>query len=225
MATMLASYMYFRKDHRVVLIDADFPQHSIKKLRGREVQALAEDEETQRAFRQISGKDQVYPIASSRMTDVFTQPSPDVPSTYMKASLPQLNTDTVIIDTPGSVAIEGLGTILENVDFVVIPLEPEEMSLVSSTEFIGALTRMEAVQRGVTPIAFWNKVRERSHRELIDAQNEVFRSVGVHVLKNTIPYSVKLKRSDTRSTIFPVNFRSLDLNHFMEELYQTIHQQ
>ena len=53
------------------------------------------------------------------------------------------------------------------------------------------------------------------------AQNEIFRAAGIHVLTNYIPYSVKLKRTETRSTIFPVNFRSIDLSGFMEELYQT----
>ena len=222
MATMLASYMYFRQNHQVVVIDADHPQHSIKKLRNREMESLKEDEDQQRAFMK-SGREQVYPIANSKMVDVFQRPSPDQPSTYEKASLPAIGADTIIIDTPGSVAIEGLGTILENVDHVIVPLEPEEMILISSSEFLAALSRMKAVkERGVKPIAFWNKVRQGSHQELIDVQNEVFRAAGIHVLENHVPYSVKMKRNETRSTIFPVNFSAIDLNDFMNELYSVV---
>ena len=222
MATMLASYMYFRQHHQVVVIDADYPQHSIKKLRNREMESLRSDEDQQREFVK-SGREQVYPIASSRMVDVFQRPATDQPSTYEKASLPEIGADTIIIDTPGSVAIEGLGTILENVDHVIVPLEPEEMSLISSSEFLGALSRIKAVRdRGVKPIAFWNKVRPRSHQELIDVQNEVFRAAGIHVLQHHVPYSVKMKRNETRSTIFPVNFQAIDLTHFFKELYAAV---
>jgi len=222
LATILASYMYFRRDHGVVFIDADHPQHSTKKLRTRELARFKEDEALMKAFSE-TGKDQIYPIAESRMVDVFDRPAPDRPSTFEKASLPKIGADTVIIDTPGSVAIEGLGTILRNVDRVVIPLEPEEMSLMSSAEFVGALFRIaSSQQQAIRPIAFWNKVTLRSHHETIDTQNKVFRAAGIHVLENYIPYSVKMKRTQTRSTIFPVDFRSLDLSAFMEELYQSV---
>ena len=220
-ATMLASYMYFVKDHSVVVIDADSPQHTIKKLRDRELARFKQDEAMMRAFTE-SGKSQIYPITESRMDHVFERPAPDRPSTFEKASHPKIDADTVIIDTPGSVAIEGLGNILRNVDRVIIPLEPEEMSLVSATEFLTALGSIGSNQKErPKPIAFWNKVLWRSHEELVTAQNEVFRAAGIHVLTNYIPYSVKLKRTETRSTIFPVNFRAIDLSGFMEELYQT----
>lgn len=221
LATMLASYMYFVKDHSVVVIDADSPQHTIKKLRNRELERFKQDEAMMRAFTE-SGKDQIYPITECRMDHVFERPAPDRPSTFEKASHPTINADTIIIDTPGSVAIEGMGTILRNVDRVVVPLEPEEMSLVSATEFLTALGSISAKHKEAPkPIAFWNKVLWRSHQEIITAQNEAFRAAGVTVLTNYIPYSVKMKRTETRSTIFPINFRSVDLSSFMEELYQT----
>ena len=220
-ATILASYMYFVKDHGVVIIDADHPQHTIKKLRKRELERFKQDESLVKAFTS-TGKGQVYPIADSRMVDVFERPTPEQASTFEKASLPQIGADTIIIDTPGSVAIEGLGTILKNVDQVIVPLEPEEMSLVSTAEFLVALGRIASDQtHRIKPIAFWNKVLLRSHADIMQTQGEVFRAAGVHVLENYIPYSVKMKRTETRSTIFPVNFRSLDLSGFMDELYST----
>ena len=220
-ATMLASYMYFRENHQVVFIDGDYPQHSTKKLRNRELERFKQDEDLMRAF-SATGKEQIYPITNSQMVHVFERPAPDQPSTFEKASHPQIGADTIIIDTPGSVAIEGLGTILQNVDSVVVPLEPEEMSLISTAEFLAALSRIGATgtNRQVRTIAFWNKVRLRSHRDMITSQNELFRKAGIHVLEHTVPYSVKMKRSETRSTIFPIDFRSFDLSAFMNELYQ-----
>lgn len=221
-ATMLASYMYFVHDHSVVLIDGDSPQHTTKKLRDRELARFKEDEDLMRAFAK-SGRDQIYPITAAKMGHVFERPAPDQLSVFEKASHPKIAADTVIIDTPGSVAIEGLGTILKSVDRVIIPLEPEEMSMVSAAEFLTALRSISSIQQGaVKPVAFWNKVLLRSHQDFMTAQGEVLRAAGVHVLNNYIPYSVKVKRTEVRSTIFPVNFRSIDLSNFMEELYQTV---
>ena len=217
-ATLLASYLYFVKDQQVVVIDADYPQHSIHRLRALETKRLQDDENLVKAFL-ATGKEQVYPIANAKMTHVFDRPAPDQASVYEKASLPKIGADVIIIDTPGSVAVDGLGSILQNVDTVVIPLEPEEMSLLSSTQFLGALGQLiKATDHKVKIVAFWNKIRRRSHAELIEVQNPVLQAMGVHVLDHYLPESVKMKRSETRSTVIPVDFRALDLSNFMEEL-------
>ena len=218
-ATLLASYLYFVRDHRVILIDADHPQHSIKRVRNLETQEVKRDEALQQAFLR-TGKEHVYLITDSPLDHVFQRPAPDRPSTFEKAAHPRFAADTVVIDTPGSVAVGGLRTVLENVDRVVVPLEPERMSLMSAVQFLGALQKLTPPGASRSrPIAFWNKIRPASHRQLMEAHRDGFERMGVHVLENYLPYSVKLKRAETVSTIMPVDFRSLDLSKFMEELY------
>ena len=220
-ATLLASYMYFKHDHGVAVIDADHPQHSIQQLRSLEARAVQQDESIQRAFAR-TGKRSTYTITNSTMSNVFGSPGDGTPSTFAKISVPQLGIDTVIIDTPGSVAVDGLGSIISKVNRVVIPLEPEQMSLISSGQFMAAILPILRNRPDAKLVAFWNKIRIQSHADLMADQNEVFRAQGIEVLDNYIPESVKMKRDDTRSTILPANYRSLDIANFMEELYQAV---
>ena len=221
-ATMLASYLYFVRNHQVVLIDADHPQHSIRRVRSLELEEFKRELAYQQEFVK-TGKEQIYPITDSRMDHVFHRPAPDRPSTFEKASHPLIAADTVIIDTPGSVAVGGLRAVLENVDHIVVPLEPERMSLMSTVQFLGALQQLTASDPARNrPVAFWNKIRPASHREIMEAHTDEFERMGVRVLKNYLPYSVKMKRAETVSTIMPVDFRTLDVSPFMEELYTAI---
>ena len=219
--TLLSSYLFFKRDASVVVIDADFPQHSIQQLRNAEKQRLGNqggDVEFQREFLRY-GKTPIYPIVSSRMDAVFHRRSPEQASPFEKATHPALNSAYILIDTPGSLAVEGMFDLIARVDRIVVPLEPEQMSLSSTSQFIAAVNSVVGAAEGAGKIvAFWNKIRWRSHARIVEQQNEYFRSRGVRVLRNYIPESVKLKRSDTRSTVLPVNFARLDLRAFMEEL-------
>jgi cellulose biosynthesis protein BcsQ len=171
-----------------------------------------------RRFR-TSGRTPLFPILSCRMQDVFTRPSEDVASMYEVASHERIGADYVLVDTPGSVAIEGLADIIAASDRIVVPLEPEEMSLTSTAEFILAAHSIGAAGKVV---GFWNKVRWRSHAALIQKYVEFFKSKGVQVLRNYVPESVKMKRSETRSTVVPFQFASLDVTAFVKELAEAL---
>lgn len=222
--TLLASYLFFVQRASVVVIDADYPQHSLQHLRNVEKSQLGEDgdEEFQRQFLKYA-RTPVYPILSAKMAEVFDRTDPEQASPYEKASHPSVGADYVLIDTPGSLAVDGIVDLLRRVDKIVVPLEPEQMSLSSSSQFIAAVNAVVSPdERAGKLIAFWNKIRWRSHSDIVEGQNEYFRSKGVHVLDNYIPESVKLKRSDTRSTVLPINFSNLDLQDFMTELTEAL---
>ena len=223
--TLLASYLFFKRDASVIVIDADFPQHSLQQLRNTEKQLLGGENgnrEFQREFLKY-GKTPIYPILSSRMDEVFKRSVAGQASAFEKAAHPAVGSDYILIDTPGSLAVDGILDIMARVDRIVVPLEPEQMSLASTSQFIAAVNAVVPPQeRAGKIVAFWNKIRWRSHSEIIETQNAYFRPRGVHVLRNFIPESVKLKRSETRSTVLPVNFASLDLKAFMDELTQAL---
>lgn len=221
---LTASHLFFGHDKNVFVIDADYPQHSVKGLRDIEINYLKEDDQFARQF-MAQGKQPLYNILPTPMQNVFDRSNPDQASGYEIACVPKFNTEYILIDTPGSVAINGIAEVLLRVDVIVVPLEPEQMSLSSAVQFIAAMNKL-IVEAGASTkiVAIWNKIRIQSHAEIMESQNEFFRSRGVQVLENYIPESVTLKRSETRSTVLPINIPSLSLTTLMEELIGVLKQ-
>ena len=227
---LTASFFYFKQDAAVFVIDADYPQHSVKGLRDSEIRALKEDDQFGRQFLKYgktdeAGKQTIYPVLPSPMQNVFSRVDPEKASAFEVACVPKFNTEYVLIDTPGSLAVDGIADVLLSVDKIVIPLEPEQMSLASAVQFVAAITKLiEQTGASTEIIALWNKIRIQSHADIMTSQSEYFRSRNVRVLDSYIPESVTLKRSETRSTVLPINISSLALTPFMEELTTALKQ-
>ena len=215
---LTASDLFYGHNKNVFVIDADYPQHSVKGLRDIEIDYLKNDEQFIRQFMKY-GKKPLYNVLPTPMQNVFDRVNPSEASGYEIASFPDFNTEFILIDTPGSLAVDGIADVLLNVDVIVIPLEPEQMSLSSAVQFVGALNKLiDGTGANTKIVAVWNKIRIQSHASIMESQAEFFRSRGVHVLDNYIPESVTLKRSETRSTVLPININSLSLTGLMAEL-------
>ena len=221
--SLLASYLYFVKGTSIAVIDADHPQHSISALRKSESNRLQKDESFSSQVLGHVGARGLYPVAESEMEYVFKRKNKKEASAYEKCQ--KVNFDYVLIDTPGSLKIRGLKDVLDRSDRIIVPLEPEVMSLSSTIAFLNAVKALLPGEgAGEKVIAFWNKITIRSHQYLMEDQNAFFKDViGIQVMKNYIPSSVRLKRNETRSTMMPISFdRYLGIGAFMDELYELL---
>ena len=115
LSIMFANYLDWKKK-KVVLIDAD-NQHSAS--------AVRKDDET------FMGDAAPYPIQELSLQDG------DYVEKVM-ASAKQFD-GTVIIDCPGSISDDGIGSVFASADIVVIPFEFEDISMKATTDFIKVL--------------------------------------------------------------------------------------
>ena len=210
-ATLVASDLYFRQNRRIVFLDADDPQHSVYHLREQEKKQLREDERFQREF-QRRGRVPLYPVLATSMKGMFERTmapggEPQA-SPYEVATAEEIGAEYVIIDTPGSTTSPGYASALARVDTIVVPLEPEEMSLKSTTQFLITLRRtLDTSGSAAKVTAFWNKVRDRSHAADVTAHSEAFRARGFEVLTEYLPDVVSMTRRETRSTVIAADLR------------------
>lgn len=61
--TLFASYLYYDRAHRVVVIDADSPQHSVGALRTSEIGYIQSDAAFGKTFLR-SGRTEIYPVVA-----------------------------------------------------------------------------------------------------------------------------------------------------------------
>ena len=221
---LLASYLHAVRERAVFVADADAPQHTIFQIRASELEKLdrskpAHDPHFERLFQRY-GRAPLYHVIPTPMEGVFAA-NEGYPPIYDVASDPEDPVDTLLIDMPGSLSSPAYGQIVSRSDRIVVPLEPEEGSLRSTMAFLSTLLSGSDDYAGRI-VAFWNKVQWRSHHREVTAYTSGLRDLGVHVLANYIPYSVKLGRSETRSTVLPPDFSALDLEAFMTELAQAV---
>ena len=119
LSILWANYLNGKKK-KVVLIDAD-NQHSAS--------AVRKDDET------FMGDAAPYPIQELSLQDG------DYVEKVM-ASAKQFD-GTVIIDCPGSISDDGIGSVFASADIVVIPFEFEDISMKATTDFIKVLNNVK----------------------------------------------------------------------------------
>ena len=119
LSILFANYLDWKKK-KVVLIDAD-NQHSAS--------AVRKDDET------FMGDAAPYPIQELSLQDG------DYVEKVM-ASAKQFD-GTVIIDCPGSISDDGIGSVFASADIVVRPFEFEDISMKATTDFIKVLNNVK----------------------------------------------------------------------------------
>lgn len=216
-AMLFASYLYYERGAQVLVIDAD-PQQTVKRTRDIESRRLAEDPQYVTAAR-AGGRERAYPIAVAP-TGGVVEGIDGKPSLLEKAKA--FGADYVVIDTPGSVVGKGYLSLLRRADHIVVPLEPEEMSLRATVEFLGALQTLLPELPPERIITFWNKVRLRYHAADLAQQSFYFVDAGHRMLAEYVPFSIKMNRDDTRSTVQRLDLRVLRLQPFLDELANAV---
>jgi cellulose biosynthesis protein BcsQ len=190
----LASSLHFLLKKKIAVIDCDFPQLSIKHIRAREVKELESDQSLMDKF--VAQNMPAYPVEAARMELL-----PEV-----LEKLTAYDLDVILIDAPGTVNIENIRKSLSSVNHIFVPLEAEEMSLLSNIEFLKFIKEDIAKQPNTSLNSFhsfWNKVKTSAKKDLLESTQEYLRSQGYNVFESQVPDSVKFQRQVGRSTLFP----------------------
>lgn len=223
---LAASYLYYLKGYGVVVVDCDYPQHSIAGMRKRDAEMVGEDEDYKRmAYEQFTrlGK-KAYPVLCSSPEKAIATADEYITAA---ANVP----DIVFFDLPGTVNSEGVINSLSGVDYIFTPIAADRVVLESSLSFAVAIDKLlvknEACRlKGLH--LFWNMVDGREKTDLYTLYEQTIGELELPLMKVFIPDTKRFKKeldaqrkTVFRSTLFPADKRLVKGSN-MEELITEI---
>ncbi|MDV3928017.1 conjugal transfer protein TraA [Elizabethkingia anophelis] len=228
--SLVASIMHYKLGYNVAVFDADYPQHSLVKMKNRDLVMVMENETLKKmAYRQFSAIDKkAYPILSYK-ADVVLQAADD----FIKNS--QVLLDIIFFDLPGTVNTPGILKALAGMNHIFTPITADRV-VVESTLVFTQLLKDVIMKKGETSIKtinlFWNQVDGRESTPLYNVYDQLIHELDLKLMRTRIKSSARFrKESETnsslifRSTLMPPDQRlmkSCHLDLFMEEFLKII---
>lgn len=187
----MATYYHAVENRNVIVLDADFPQHSYYNERALEITKLRQDPELIGEL-QKQGR-APYEVKKVSMTDV-------------PALLDQLanQPDTIVfLDMPGTINIAGYDQVVKRLDYVILPMEADKLTFAASMMTLDAFSKISRpADKPLKSFLLWNKYKSSERQTIyqsIESMAEQRPELGI--LKTRIKDSVIWKNN--RSTIFP----------------------
>ena len=228
LTVLAASYLHYLCGYDVVVIDCDFPQHSISEMRERDLKMAMEDEHYKlMAYKQFSTlQKKAYEVIES---------SPENAVEDAKEAIEALNPDFVFFDLPGTINNPSVVRTLSFMDYIIAPISADRLVLESTLQYVitindALVTPGKANIKGI--FLLWNLVDGREKSELYEVYEEVIEKLGFPIFNTFLPDSKRFRRELTgnhralfRSTLFPAHkslIRGSNLDLLMDEMLQTL---
>ena len=228
--TLAASYLHYEGNRNVVVIDCDYPQHSIHAMRERDKDIVSTNDAFKELmvnqFKTINKK--AYPILASKPEDAIA-----LADQLVKESTAFI--DVVFFDLPGTVFSPGIINSMLNMDFIFCPIITDRLVMQSSLTF--ATTIQQYLEKSPKiPLKsiylFWNQVIKSGNKNLYDAYNIIIEKLNLNLLKTEIPLTIKYRKEMTshsrqifRSTLFPPQkaiLKGTNLDLLISEIRQIV---
>ena len=228
--TLAASYLHYAGGKNVVIIDCDYPQHSIHAMRERDKGMVNNSDVYKVQMMQqfeTTGK-KAYPVLAAKPEDAV-----ELANELVKNS--ESFIDVVFFDLPGTVFSSGILNSMLNMDYLFCPIITDRLVMQSSLTF--ATTIQEYLKRAPqSPLKliclFWNQLVKSGNKELYDAYCAVIKKLNLNLLQTEIPFTIKYRKEMTvssrqvfRSTLFPPHkllIKGSNLDLLVDEICKTI---
>lgn len=222
LTVLYASYLHYELHKDVIVLDCDYPQHSIMNMRESDIRTVNESRELQayleKRFDQCGRK--AYKILKSTAEDALENVIDFMDNSKSAA-------DVVLFDMPGTVNSRGIVNLIVNLDYIFIPIIADKRVLTSSLSFALSLKGIIENTHGSLNLKdlffFWNKVDKRENTELYELFPQVAKEAEIAVLSTWLPdtkrYNKELSATRNeifRSTLFPPDKRLLKSSKFDE---------
>jgi len=197
LSILLPTALYHKKNLRVMVLDADYPQYSIIKKRERELRILASEPKRLERYETLYSERAPYPILPCKLEDC--------------SSLIQKYTDqydVIFVDIPRHIQAPEQHPFFKEINYFFIPLIPEELSLLEFYLFYDFL------QKKIMP-----------HSNAFQKSMLVFNQVKVQIMKKVIP-AYRYYEYKGRSTLFPMTSDKKEtkkFDDFLENFLEIIH--
>lgn len=228
--TLVASLLHFRLGYNVLILDCDFPQHSLAKMRDRDMKTVMQNDYHKKAavklYQQINKK--AYSIIRCKAEDALEKAAEHVNDS-------PLHFDFIFFDLPGTANTSGVLTTLKVMDFIFSPVTADRFVVESTISFANALTelaRTDSAESTQSYWLFWNQVDGRERTTLYDAYQTVIKELDLNVMDTRIMDSKRFRRETEesgnyifRSSLLPPEeklMRLTRLDLFIEEFLKIV---
>lgn len=230
MTTLASSLLHYRMGYNVAVIDCDYPQWSISKMRERDTKVVMDSEKFKLlAYEQFTAiNKKAYPVISCKPEEVIEKAE-----TFLKET--SINFDFVFFDLPGTLNTAGIINSISRMNYIFSPIVADRLVLESTLSFMNVLNNV-LVKRGETNIKgihlFWNMVDGREKSELYAHYENVIKELDLPLMKTYLPDSKRFRkemsaelenRQIARSTLFPIDkqlSKAVRIDMFMAEFLQ-----
>ena len=203
LTVLTASYLYYVRGLKVLVVDCDYPQYSIKEMRDRDVEILRLNATFKKNFIEQRERMQMdpYPILISKPEEALGKVRSVIESGE--------EFDLVLFDLPGTINNPGVAKTVSLMDYIFCPVAADKLILESSLAF--AMKIHEWRTTGYSQVKemymLWNLVDAREKTDLYDRYEEVFEEQMLQTLETRLPDAKKYRREGSKNASRAV-FRS-----------------
>lgn len=228
--TLMASTLHYRLGYNVVVFDADFPQHSLTKMKTRDLAMVMENEFLKRAaFKQFTTiNKKAYPIIQHKADGVL-----EAVDDFLESLSVQV--DYIFFDLPGTVNTPGILKALASMNHIFTPITADRV-VMESTLIFTQLMKDVIMKKGETSIKtinlFWNQVDGRERSPLYDVYNKLIDELGLSLMQCQVMNSTRFRKESEassktvfRSTLMPPDERLMKacrLDQFLMEFLRIV---
>lgn len=230
--TLVASFLHYQKGYNVAVMDCDYPQWSIYKMRQREAEQIERNSFYQKKAEAFFSKlnKPTYPIVPS-------QPEEGLQKAKEFLAQEQEQYDIVLFDLPGTVNNENVVQTYFSMDYLFVPITTSRINMESTLPFMISINEMITMNQGNIKLRsihpFWNMVVSKEKQELYDYYEKAILELGIPIMLTRIPKSVRYDREQSiegndylfLSTIFPPDkplLKGSNLDLLVEEIITII---
>lgn len=228
--TLLASLLHYRLGYNVLVVDCDFPQHSLTRMRERDLKTIMQNEYHKKmAYKQFTTiNKKAYPIIKCKTEEALNKALE-----YTQQSAVHWN--IIFFDLPGTANTKGVLTTLKAMDFIFSPIAADRLVVESTLGFAKAfleLPETENTNKEQILTLFWNQVDGREKTILYEAYQQVIGELGLSIMDTRIMDSKRFRKEsdDTTNYVFrssllatePKLMKATKLNLFVQEFLKII---
>jgi len=230
MTALLSSVLHYRLGFNVLVLDCDFPQHSLANMRERDLKMIMQNEYHKRAAMKLyqSINKKAYPIISCKAEDALSKALE-----YVNQSA--VEPDITFFDLPGTANTKGVLTTLRSMDFIFSPISADRLIMESTLSFAKAflsLPETDESNKNQKMWMFWNLVDGREKTGIYEAYQSVINELDLSVMDARIMDSKRFRKEtdDTPNSVFrssllpaePQLLKTTKLDLFIEEFLKII---
>lgn len=187
----IATYFHAVEKKNVIVLDADFPQHSFYNERVLEIAKLKQDPDMI-ADLQKQGR-APYEVRKVSMSEA-------------PALLDQLSSqpDTMVfLDMPGTINVAGYDQVVKRLDYVILPMEADKLTFAAGMMTLDAFSKINRpAQKPLKSFLLWNKYKSSERQAIYESiESMAGQRAELNILETRIKDSVIWKNN--RSTLFP----------------------
>ncbi|MGE8512944.1 MAG: ParA family protein [Chryseobacterium culicis] len=227
---LLASLLHYKLGYNVLVLDCDFPQHSLAKMRERDKISIMQNDfykkAAMRQFQTINKK--AYPIIKCKAENALE-------TVFQRIRQPADAPDIILFDLPGTANTKGVLTTLKAVDFIFAPLIADRLVVESTLGFGKAFLELphgEGMNKNQSLWLFWNQVDGRERTGLYEAYQNVIGELQLSLMTTRIMDSKRFRketegngRSIFRSSLLPADprlMKATKIDLFVEEFLKIV---